>query len=63
MHPSLLFALICSYAAVYLFGIFSGFMMEDRNKLKSEVREYQRQREKELRQKTNNWDHWDHPVY
>tara|TARA_Y100000748_G_C15164060_1_gene359017 strand:+ start:182 stop:388 length:207 start_codon:yes stop_codon:yes gene_type:complete len=62
MPPSLLFAVICSYFAVYLFGMFSGFMVVDRNKMTKQIKEYQRAREKELNQQWSNND-WNHPVY
>ena len=63
MPASLLMAMICSYMAVFLIGMFSGIMIVDRNKLKKQIKEYQRERDREFRQKANKWDHWDHPVY
>ncbi len=65
MPASLLFAVICSYIAVLLFGMFCGLMMADRNKLKKQIHEYQREREKEFSQRfhrARNND-WDHPAY
>ena len=59
--PSLLFALICGHIGMYLFGMFSASMMFDRNKMVKQIKEYQDQREKELRQKLNN--NWEHPRF
>jgi|TARA_R100000152_G_C6713191_1_gene140442 hypothetical protein len=61
MPASLLFALLCSHAALYLFGMFCGMMITSRNKLTQNQREYRRAHEKEMRQKMN--DHWNHPSF
>jgi len=61
MPASLLFALLCSHIAFFLFGMFSGMQVTSRNKLKQNQREYRRAREKEVHQKMN--DNWDHPRF
>ena len=58
--PSLLLALICSHGAAFLVGTFSALMMSERNKMNRQIEEYQREREKELRQKVKN--SWGHPT-
>jgi len=61
MSAGLMFIVLCAIVAAYLFGMFSAFMIADRNSLKGQINDYQRARQRELNQKYYN--SWDHPTY
>ena len=61
MSAGLMFIVLCAIVAAYLFGMFSAFMIADRNSLKDQINDYQRARQRELNQKYYN--NWDHPAY
>jgi len=56
-----MFALLCSHAALYLFGMFCGMMINSRNKLTRNQREYREAHAREMHHKMN--DRWDHPGF
>jgi hypothetical protein len=59
MPMSLLLTLICSYAAIFLLGLFLGLTNQARKTKTKNIKEYQRARAKEAHQ--TKYDEWGHP--
>tara|TARA_B100000676_G_C17772579_1_gene677531 strand:+ start:69 stop:251 length:183 start_codon:yes stop_codon:yes gene_type:complete len=60
MSASLLLALLCSYGAVFLFGMFIG-MTEPARKESKNIKEYRKHYEEEMRNVHK--PSWDHPRF
>ena len=60
MPASLLLALLCSYGAVFLMGMFIGMTTPQRQRVKN-IKEYRKHYAEEMRNAHN--PSWDHPTF